>query len=115
MPCCDEKNAPSKFNRQVTFQSLTLTPTGSGGQQATWTDFLVDQWVSIQPKIVRELNFAQRIEPRIDHTIRMRYVAGITTTMRVVYGSRIFELKAVINDDEGNEFLTMAAAERTGT
>lgn len=112
--CCDPKNAPAMFRHRITFQNLTLTPNDSGGQDETWTDF-TSAWASIKPKIVKELPFAQRIEPRTDHDIRIRYQAGLNTSMRIVFGSRIFEIKAIIIEDEIKEFISIYAAERTGT
>jgi SPP1 family predicted phage head-tail adaptor len=112
--CCDPKNAPANFRHRITFQSLSLTPNDSGGNQETWTD-TTSAWASIKPKIIRESNFAQRVESRIDHDIRIRYQAGLNTTMRIVFGSRIFEIKSLIIEDEIKEFISILAAERTGT
>lgn len=113
--CCDPKNSAAKFNRQVDFESPSLAPNDSGGQSVTYSVFLANAWVSITPKNVYEKNFAQRIEPRVVHEIRMRYYPGILEKMRVKYGSRYFEIKSIINEDEGDEFLKMIAEERTGT
>lgn len=114
MKCCDPEFNAAKFRHRITFQTLTLTPNDSGGQTEAWTTFAT-AWASITPKIVKEVNFAQRIEPRVDHDIRLRYVSGITPTMRVVFGSRTFEIKAVIIPDEVKDFLHILAIERTGT
>lgn len=114
MKCCDANFSASKFNKQIVIQSLSLVANDSGGQDETWTTF-VTVWASITPKIVREINFAQRIEPRVDHIIRMRYYPGILASMRVSYESRIFEIKAIINVEEEDEYLEILATERSGT
>lgn len=114
MTCCDPKFDISKFRHRIKFQSLSLVANDSGGQIETWTDFQT-VWASIEPKMVKELNFAQRIEPRVDHYIRCRFVAGIVGSMRVVFGSRIFEIKSIVNPEEKNDFLEILAVERTGT
>lgn len=114
MICCDPKFNPSKFRHRITFQTLTLTPNDSGGQTETWTDFAT-VWASVEPKIVKEVNFAQRIEPRVDHEIRCRYTSGITATMRISFDSRVFEIKSIIIPEEIKEFHYILATERTGT
>jgi len=114
MKCCDAEFNPVEFRHQIVIESLSLAPNDSGGQTETWSTFTT-AWASIKPKIVKEVNFAQRIEPRVDHDIRLRYQAGITATMRVSFNSRIFEIKSIINVEEVGEFLMILATERTGT
>jgi len=114
MICCDPKFDISKFRHRITFQTLSLTPNDSGGQVETWTDFQT-VWASLEPKIVKEVNFAQRVEPRTDHVIRTRFFTGLLASMRIVFGSRIFEIKAIIIPDEIKEFYEILATERTGT
>lgn len=114
MVCCDPKFSPAALRHRITIEQLTLTPNDSGGQAEAWTTFAT-VWASITPKIVKEVNFAQRIEPRIDHDIVIRYIAGLTTTMRIVFGTRVFEIKAAIIKEEIKEWIQILATERTGT
>lgn len=112
--CCDPEYSSAALRHRIKFQSLSLAPNDSGGQTQTWTDFKT-VWASVKPKIVREQFFAQRVEPRIDHTIRLRYTAGLTQDMRIVFGARIFEIKGMVIEDEVKDWITILAAERTGT
>jgi len=114
MKCCDPAFNPANFRHRIVIQSLSLTPNDTGGQVETWTTFTT-VWASLTPKVVKEVNFAERIEPRVDHEIRMRYVAGITPTMRISFDSRIFEIKSIIIPDEIKEFLMLVTTEDTGT
>lgn len=114
MKCCDPAFNPANFRHRIVIQSLSLTPNDTGGQAETWSTFTT-VWASLTPKNVREVNFAERIEPRVDHEIRMRYVAGITPTMRISFDSRIFEIKSIIIPDEIKEFLMLVTTEDTGT
>jgi SPP1 family predicted phage head-tail adaptor len=86
----------------------------TGGQNETWTNFAT-VWASLNPKITKEVNFAQRIEPRVDHEIVIRYLSGLTPTMRISFDSRIFEIKAIIIPEEIKEFMILETTERTGT
>lgn len=114
MKCCDSDFNPANFRHRITIQALSLVANDTGGQSETWTNFAT-VWASLTPKLTKEVNFAQRIEPRVDHEIRMRYVAGLTPTMRISFGSRIFEIKAIIIPDEIKEFMILFSTERTGT
>ena len=115
MACCDSKNSISSFNRQIDIETLTHTPNSSGGQATVWSPFLQNIWASIKPKTKWEQNFGQRLEPRTVHEIRCRYQAGVHTKMRIKYGTRIFQIKSVINDDEANKYLTITCEESPGT
>lgn len=112
MACCDY--TPSMLKKRIVIEQLALAANDSGGQTETWSTFST-VWASITPKIVKEVNFAQRIEPRVDHDIVIRYLANLTTKMRVKFGTRYFEIKAIINVDENNEWHKLLASERTGT
>ena len=114
MICCDPKFDIAKFRHRIQFQTLSLTPNDSGGQIETWTTFTT-VWASIEPKIVKEVNFAQRIEPRTDHIVRCRYFAGLNASMRILFGARTFEVKAFVIPEEVKEFYEILATERTGT
>jgi SPP1 family predicted phage head-tail adaptor len=114
MKCCDPEFNPANFRHRIEIQSLSLAPNDTGGQDQSWATFAT-VWASIKPKLTKEVNFAQRIEPRVDHEIRMRYLSGLTTTMRIVFETRIFEIKAIITPDEVKEFNMILATERTGT
>lgn len=114
MGCCDAKNNPALFRHRIEFETPSLVPNDSGGQTKTYSS-VGTYWASITPKRVREFNFAQRIEPRVEHEIRLRYIAGLSQKMRIKFGTRYFEIKAMVNDEEMNEYLTITADERTGT
>lgn len=112
MGCCDY--VPSDLDKRITIEDLSLVANDSGGQVETWSTFAT-VWASLKPKLVKEVNFAQRIEPRVDHEIVIRYRSGLTTKMRVKFGSRYFEIKAIVNEEERNEWIKILATERTGT
>lgn len=114
MSCCDPKYSPAALRHRIVIQTLTLTPNDSGGQTESWSTFAT-VWASIKPKIIKEVNFGQRIEPRIMQEIVIRYLAGVDTKMRISFDSRIFEIKAAIIKDEVKEWIDILAEERSGT
>ena len=112
MACCDY--TPSMLKSRIVIEQLALAANDSGGQAETWSTFAT-VWAMLKPKIVKEVNFAQRIEPRVDHQIVIRHNASLTTKMRIKFGTRYFEIKAIINVEEDNQWDEILASERTGT
>jgi SPP1 family predicted phage head-tail adaptor len=112
MGCCEY--TPSDLRHRIVIQTLTLTPNDSGGQAESWSTFAT-VWAKITPKSVKEINFAQRIEPRVDHEIVIRYIASLDAKMRISFDSRIFEIKSIIIVDEVKEWIKILATERSGT
>lgn len=102
-----------ELRHRISFQSLTRTPDGLGGATESWAT-VVTVWASIEPA-GKERNFAQRIEDVYTHKIRIRKRTDITATMRVLFGSRIFQVKAIAADLERKDFQTVLAEEFVGT
>lgn len=114
MSCCDDKFSAAALKRRIVIEKLTLTPNSTGGQVSSWSTFAT-VWASIEPKTTDERFFAQRIEPLTTHYVRMRYLAGVLASMRIVYSGRVFQIKSVINVNEESQFLEIKASETTGT
>jgi SPP1 family predicted phage head-tail adaptor len=114
MICCDPKFSPAAFRHRVTIQTLTLTATDTGGRTEAWSNFAT-VWASLEPKLTREVVFGEKLETRVTHIIRMRYLAGVTTDKRILFDNRTFQIKAVIIPDEIKEYLQIEAMEFTGT
>ncbi len=106
--------AIGELRHRVTIQTLVLTADGIGGHTQAWNTFAT-VWASIDPVSEAEKLFAQRLETDYTHKIRIRKLAGITHTMRVQFGSRIFQIKGIRADLERKDFMTVTAVENVGT
>lgn len=97
----------------VTIQSVTDTPSASsrGGLTATWAD-VADVRASIEPLTGRERFAAQVVDAEVSHRIRMRHRAGVVPKMRVKFGTRLFDIRAVLNVEERNRELELLATEK---
>jgi SPP1 family predicted phage head-tail adaptor len=84
----------------VTVQSRSTTPDTYGEPAQTWSSLYADQPASIEPLSGRELLNAQAIQSDVTHRLRMRYVSGVETKHRILFGSRVFDIRAVRNVDE---------------
>lgn len=112
--CCDDGPSPSELRHRISIEALTLVATDTGGQTQSYVAYAT-VWAKITPKNVKELNFAQRIEPRVDHEIWIRYQSALKASDRIIFGSRVFEIKSIIIPNEIKEWQKILATERTGT
>lgn len=106
-----------KTNKLVTIQSNTPTRDANGGEVESWGVF-AKRWVSIEPLNGREFFTAQQTASEITHRVRLRYdqtVKSVNTKMRILFGSRVFDIESVINPRESNvELLLMCREQNNG-
>jgi SPP1 family predicted phage head-tail adaptor len=104
----------AEMRSRVVIETLTLASDGMGGSTSTWSTYATI-WARLEPRLGRERYFGQRIEDNITHILTSRYVSGITTTMRVSFDSRIFQIKSVTSPYEAKEYLVIQTEEKVGT
>ena len=107
--------AAGQLPRRLVIQSKATGPDTFGGAPATWTD-VATVWARIEPLTGRELMSAQTISTEISHKITMRYQSAwanpkTVAGYRAVYGGRVVDIHASMNEFEGNERITLLAAE----
>jgi len=102
------------LRHRVDIQVQSSAPDGMGGEVLTWTSVtgLGSVPAAIWPLSSKEQLDAMKLESVITNKIRIRYRAGITSANRIVFGSRIFNIKgAPINSDEKNKTLDFLVTE----
>ncbi|MDR3425292.1 MAG: phage head closure protein [Alphaproteobacteria bacterium] len=104
------------LRKQIALQAEQQTPDGAGGYALAWTT-LATVWADISPATGREVYTAGHLEGRVTHkvTIRWRSDITITTDMRLLYNARTFNIRAVMNQDEANQYATLLVEEGTAT
>ncbi len=94
-----------RLDRRVKLQAQLRTSDGAGGVTVAWSD-VVTVWASIEPASGREAYAAQQLQGRVTHQVRMRYRSGVTTGMRLVYGTRAFDIQSAVDEKgEGRSLL----------
>ncbi len=84
-------------------QDAGNTKDAAGHRIANWTEISGGAvWASVEPLTGRELYMAMQVQAQVTHKIKIRYVSGVTPKMRVVYGSRNFNIESVLNIEERN-------------
>lgn len=102
--------AIGRLRHRLILESASRTPDGGGGAAETWTT-VAQVWGRVEPTGGTEIADADGLAGRISHAITLRYRAGVTPAMRLVSGSRRFEIMAVIDIDERNRWLKCLCVE----
>lgn len=69
---------------------------------------IASAWASIAPVSGRDFIAAKSAQSSITARITMRYNADILPAMRVIHGTRIYKIEAVLPDaDSGIEYMTL--------
>lgn len=100
-----------KLNKRITINKISRVASGTG-----WTETITkvkDTWAHVRPISHGEtLSFGLELGQRnIEFTIR--YDGELDQTNQIVFGSRTFRVKSVINTDEANREVKILAVERT--
>ena len=101
-----------QLRKQIAIQAETQTPDGAGGYALAWT-VLATVWADIEPVSGNKIFAAQHLEGHVTHKITTRYRSDmtITTDMRAVYNNRAFNIHAVLNTDESNQWWELLVEE----
>lgn len=97
---------------RIKLQTGTRTSDGAGGSTISWAD-TATVWASVEPVTGREPYAANQLQGQVSHKIQIRYRSGVTHGTRVLFGTRVFDVQAVLNDKEGDESLTLYCQETT--
>lgn len=101
---------PGKLNKQITLQQQRPSKDGEGISISVWVD-LATIWASVEPIRGREYFQAAAVGAESTVRIRIRYREGITTDLRVLYGSRKFNIRSAIDPEERHRELHLMCEE----
>lgn len=105
------------LRHRVTFQiRATGVDPRDGSQLTTWVDVLADVPAAISPLSGRELMAAQAMQSAVSHQIDLRYHALLANPkevarMRIMFGSRIFNIQSAVTIDERRREMRVMAEE----
>ncbi len=94
----------SRLRQRITFQSESAASDSGGGSTVSWVSGST-VWAHVKTRGGREGLVSGQLESRQSYLITVRYISGITTKMRILYGSRVFNIHSVVNVDERGEIL----------
>ena len=103
------------LRHRITLQQRSTVTDSLGGHSDKWTSVLT-VWAHIQPMSGRELLAAQAVRSETTHAIILRFHPMLSnpievSKMRVLYGTRIFNITGCVNQDERNRIIELSAFE----
>ena len=101
-----------KLRRVVTIQQVALTQDETGAPTESWSTFAANVPADIEESGGREQIQAGQVNPVRPVMIRIRYLAGVTDTMRVTYAGRTFQIQTAVNVQEKNRELELTCLEQ---
>lgn len=102
--------AAGTLSRRITLQSPTESRDSAGAVLTSWTDEATVS-AALLPLTGREMVAAQAQNSEVTGKIRIRYRSGMTTGWRAKYGSRIYDILAIVDGSERHEFLELMVRE----
>jgi SPP1 family predicted phage head-tail adaptor len=98
------------MNHWVSVQRQAAGQSASGQPNGAWVE-LAKEWAAIKPISGREYFNASGERAEITHTVELRAGGNYVPRDRIVYGSRVFNIKSVINVEERNRKLRLMVSE----
>ena len=99
------------LRRRLVIQSVTEAASDAYGEPGETVATYATRWGSVEPLSGVELYRMHEVHPEVTHQVRIRYLAGITPKMRVLFGTRSFEVRGVTNPSETNRELILLCTE----
>ena len=102
------------FRHRVKIQEESKTADSGGGYVLAWSD-VATIWADVQPASGREVFHAQQLQKNVTHRITTRYRTDVSTANRLLWGSRSFNIRAVLTVSERNRYTLILAEEGPAT
>jgi len=105
-----------KLRKRVVLQAEAQTPDGAGGYTLAWAT-VATVWATIAPASGHEIYVSGHLEGRVTHKVTMRWRGDLSVTadMRLLYGTRVFNIRAALNIGEENRQTVLFVEEGCAT
>lgn len=102
-----------KLNRRISIQRYSTTLDSGGIPVGTWMDVLGASSVpaSLEPLKGKEYFQAAAVSEQNTIPVTIRYRAGITSALRILYGTRILNIRSVVDIEERHVKLVLMCEE----
>jgi SPP1 family predicted phage head-tail adaptor len=104
---------PGQLRHKITIQTYTETQDGLGQPALSPTTFATP-WACVESagdQAGREFEAANQRMADVSYLVEIRYLAGVTPRMRIIYGSETLEIMSVNDPDGRRRRLVMACRE----
>lgn len=96
-----------KLNRRIRIERPGTVPDALGQPIPGWS-LVAEVWANIRHLNGIETLKADQPKSVVKASIRIRYRTDIDASMRVVYGSAVYDIQAVLPDEEDRDRLDLA-------
>jgi len=83
---------------RITIEEKSVTRDSYGGEVVTWTEF-AQVWASVSSVTGREFFGSAQVNATVTTKFGIRYLADITTAMRISYDGELYNIVAVLDTD----------------
>lgn len=101
MKCCDI--VAGQLNRKVEIYRLVRTSDGQGGETEA-PSLVASPWARLTPKSGSEKVHADRLDAHGLSSVVIRYRDDLDESMYLVYRSRNYQIRSIINVEEADEW-----------
>jgi len=99
-----------RYRERITIQTPTETRDSLGQAIPSWGTYAT-RYAEVAPFSGSERYQADTVNAEIIYEVRMRYAAGVTPKMRVLYGTQILRIARIIDEREEHRELVILCAE----
>jgi SPP1 family predicted phage head-tail adaptor len=103
-----------RLRHRIKIQQIDNAVDDFGSPTQSYVTFKDNVSASVEPINGREYFSAAQVEANVSTNIHMRYLAGVTPDMRIIFQNRVYEIISVINVGERNRWLECKCNEFVG-
>lgn len=100
------------LKHSVIIQQKSEVQDEAGNSNYTWGTFATVR-AAIWPVSAKEQISNMQPEHTITHRVQIRYISGLTTKMRLLWGNRVLDIERAINPEQKNRKLDLLCEEVT--
>lgn len=101
---------PGDLKHAILIQTKTETPDGLGGMTTSWGTFAQVR-AAVWPVSAKEIISNGQLQAQRIFRVRIRYLAGVTSAMRILFAGRILNIQSIVNPEELCEKLDLICLE----
>jgi len=103
-------NSIGKMRFRIKVENPTNTRDAGGGLAQAYTP-VTFIYANIMPTSANSTYRQGMVQEKITHEVTIRYMKNIGTNSRISFGSRLFDVKGIINIDQRDRFLKLLCEE----
>jgi SPP1 family predicted phage head-tail adaptor len=97
----------------VSIETPSVSQSGTGSYEtASWSTFAAGLRADIDERPGRESIEAGQVNPQRPVRVTIRYLAGVTTEMRVLFGTRVLQIVGIQDLDQRRRALLLTCLEQ---